>query len=206
MHEQRKWTWTALVAIGVALGALFHQGGSSADANAVAMAPATSVATISLRRAMEGITERLVREEELKADITERELAVQALGEELKQLTAVMDTLANGSKERNEMLEQAIRKQVLLEVETKLANQLLGQRRTELQLGLFKKIKKATEAYAVAEGYDIVFVTDHEEAIPRGLGPNETNGAILSTRVMYASGAVDVTDAVVQRMNNEFNR
>ena len=104
------------------------------------------------------------------------------------------------------MVEEAVRLQYKLEFEGNLASRILQRQRTEMQLALFNKIRDAARAYADAEGFEIVLTTDHTAEIPANLGANEVNGAILSRRVIHASASVDITDAVAQRMNNQFNR
>ncbi|GAB4556069.1 MAG: hypothetical protein Tsb0013_18880 [Phycisphaerales bacterium] len=206
MIEQRIWRWAALGCVAFGTLAFLVRTGEDATATGVRVAPSTSVAVLSLGRVLENLDERVVREDELKAEIGKREAALKQIEEQLEQLTTTMDTLTPGSNERAQMLEEAVRLRYTLEFEGNLASRLLSQQRTEMQLALFNKIRDAARTYADAEGFDIVLASDHKAEIPQGLGANETNGAILSRRVLHASDAVDITDAVAQRMNNQFNR
>ena len=206
MNEQRIWRWAALACVSAGMTMLFVRTAPSATANAVRVAPATSVAVINLGSVLEALDERTVRENELKSEIDARQAALDQLDEERKQIIAVLDTIPRDSPERDAKLEEAVRIAATLEFEGNLAQRLIARKRTEMQLVLFNKIKDAAKAYADAEGFEIVLTSDDGAEIPDGMGANETNAAILSRRVLHASQAVNITSAVAQRMNNEFNR
>ena len=207
MTEQRTWRWAALACVAMSMTFFLVRTGPSADATSTRLAaPTTSVAVLNLGKVLEARDERTVREGELQREIESREATLKQMQEERQQLVAVLDTLTRGTPEREAKVEEAVRKQATFEFEGNLAERLIARQRTEMQLMLFNKIKDAAKAYADAEGFDIVLTSDHETQIPDGMPANETNAAILSRRVLHANERVDITSAVAQRMNNEFNR
>ncbi|MEM1423845.1 MAG: OmpH family outer membrane protein [Planctomycetota bacterium] len=206
MNEQRIWRWAALACVTLGMTMLFVRTAPSATAHGVRVAPATSVAVINLGQVLEALNERTVREDELKREIDTRQSALDMLAEQAEQVMASLETIPTDSPERVGKVEEAVRIQATLEFERNLATRLIARQRTEMQLVLFNKIKAAAKAYADTEGFDVVLTTDDGAEIPNGMGANETNAAILSRRVLHASQGVNITSAVAQRMNNEFNR
>jgi Skp family chaperone for outer membrane proteins len=206
MTEQRIWRWAALAIAGLAIALGWHATTPPAGANALQTAPTTSIAVIDLASVLDQLEERVVREGELKAEIEAREGRIREIEQQLNAVQQELDVMPGGTDRREAKLEEAVRMRMQVEFESNFANRVVAVQRKEMQLALFNKIKAATDAYAKAEGWDAVLVTDHNSQIPEGLGPQETFGAIVSTRVLSAGDAIDITDEVARRMNNEFKR
>lgn len=207
MQDQRIFRWAALCVATLGICALWNASTPSADANAITQTGrATNMATINVARVLELLEERTDREQELMGEISDREATINAMTEQLKAIRADLEVMENDTPQRREKVEEGVRLSMQLEFENNFATRVLEVQRKEMQLALFNKIKSATQAYAGAEGWDLVLVTDHETEIPASLGPNETRGAILSRRVLSVNESIDITDEVARRMNNEYSR
>ena len=57
---------------------------------------------------------------------------------------------------------------------------------------------------AVEMGYDIIFVDDTVTPIPSNLPEAQVRRHIASRRMLYTSAEIDLTETLVQRMNQEY--
>lgn len=205
MNEQRIWRWAALALATIAMGAMWHATTRPAGANATRVADPTSVAVIDVGKVLELLDERNDRQAEFDAEIQSRTAKIEEMESTFKAITEEIDLLPDGDRKR-EKFEEAVRLNMQIEFEKEFATRILAEKRKDLLLDMFNKIKQSTDDYAKAEGWDVVIVSDHSVDIPETMGAAETNNAILSRRVLSASDAVDITDEVAQRMNNEYAR
>ena len=121
-------------------------------------------------------------------------------------ITAQLEDLERGTARYDEMIEQAVRKNMELEFEGNFAERVLIEQRKELQIALFNKIAEATRRYAEREGWDIVLSSDLNDEVPTRLGPGETQAVLLGRRTFAVSSGADITNEVAQMMNNEYKR
>jgi len=176
---------------------------ASAQNGAEAPTP-TRVATVDLARVFEALEERTVREGELRAFIDQQNSLITNLGDQLKQAQEDLELLVAGSPERRRKAEEVARLRIDLEVQGRFSEQLIDRRRAEVFSALFAKIESSVAALAEQFGYDLVLNNDAGEPVP-GNAEAETRAAMAARRVLFAGPSLDITDALVRRMNNDWN-
>ncbi|MEM9082982.1 MAG: OmpH family outer membrane protein [Planctomycetota bacterium] len=203
MNTGTFWRWSLVVAIGTAAAGLWHSASAPADAQATAVARPTAVAVLSLGGVLNQLDEKIVREGELVEDITSREsrvkellTSVQALSEELKMI--------EGTDAAPEKAEELVLAQAKLRAEQEVSQAVIENRRKQFEIEFFNKIRTAASAYAEREGFDIVISNDADREVPVQAPSQQVQAIIASTRVLFADGAVDITDEVATFMNNQF--
>ena len=173
------------------------QGGGGSD-------PCACVATIDLGRVLERMDERIDRERELQEFIAQLESEVNELRAQAETAQGDLEILVQGTPEFEEGQRAAIRAVARFRFEAEFAERRATERRKTMQLQLFDQIKAATAQFAEAEGYDLVMHDDSTEQLPPEITEQQASLAIASRRVIYSASGVDITDAVAQRMNNEY--
>jgi Skp family chaperone for outer membrane proteins len=186
----------------VALALLFAitVGLAGVKASQALQAPPTSVAIVDLQRVFENLKEQ----QQVKADL-------QARGEELQRereqrrkdlatLQGDLDLLQPGSpayKAKEAELNKAL---IDIQVWQQFESQRL-QLEERLQVeNLIRKTNEAIERVAQDAGYSLVLFTNQ----PVNLRAGDSQQQINIRMVAYHSDAIDLTDQVIQRMNNEF--
>ena len=112
--------------------------------------------------------------------------------------------LPGGSPEGEAKAEEFVRLQMSLESETKLAKALIDNKQKKMHIDLFNKINDAARRYAEREGYQIVISSDADVRIPPTATEDQVQGAIVNRRVLFAAAPVEISAAVAQMMNNEY--
>lgn len=196
-----RWSVPILTAALIAAGSLVWRAGAQAGASAAAPA---KVATVDLTRVFEGLDERLIRQDELKAYIEQQNSRLKQIGSRLEQATADLELLVVGTPERRRKSEEVVRMRVDLEVEGRFSEQLVDRRKAEVFAELFTKVEAASGVVARAQGFDLILSDDRSAAVPSN-SEAETQAVMRNRRVLYAGPTVDLTDAVIRHMNNAWN-
>ncbi len=196
-----RWSVPILTAALIAAGSLVWRAGAQAGASAAAPA---KVATVDLTRVFEGLDERLIRQDELKAYIEQQNSRLKQIGSRLEQAAADLELLVVGTPERRRKSEEVVRMRVDLEVEGRFSEQLVDRRKAEVFADLFKKVEAASGVVARAQGFDLILSDDRSAAVPSN-SEAETQAVMRNRRVLYAGPTVDLTDAVIRHMNNAWN-
>ncbi len=124
--------------------------------------------------------------------------------EELEGLEADLEDYPQGS----EKFKQAMKKfqMAAIELQGYVQFQQMKQQRfnDEKIFELYDKIKMAARTLADEQGYDIILVNDSVVEIPENT--DNILAQISSRRVLFARQQMDVTDQLIQTMNNEYQQ
>jgi len=129
---------------------------------------------------------------------TERSEKIKALQDDLRELTQPGTDAYN--KKRDELQLKALELQAWREFQKKR----LGAEQALRKEQLYKKILDAVAAYAQANEYDLVLYREAEVNF-RNATSGQVDALIALRKVIWSKDGMDITDAVVARMNNEFN-
>jgi Skp family chaperone for outer membrane proteins len=195
---------TALIVAGViaTLSAASLVGTAVARHSMMTPPPAPVIATVDLEGVVAALKERLDKELNLKASLSDAQKRVDTLVEEVKSDQEKIKQMPAGNdkdKAMKELREKAIR----AEFEKQYAQKLLIEMQGEMLRDLYLKISEATGRMAKSNGYSLVIANDQKIEIPKG-DPNEIGRAISSKRMLYSDGALDVTNELITMMNNEY--
>lgn len=207
-NSDRFWRWMALGVAACAAAGLWRMGAQQASAQRPVYASACCVAAMDLNAVLSSLTEREAREAELKQFIASKQSRLEGIERQMMQVKKELDemqkVLPGGSPEGEAKAEEFVRLQMSLESETKLAKALIDNKQKKMHIDLFNKINDAARRYAEREGYQIVISSDADVRIPPTATEDQVQGAIVNRRVLFAAAPVEISAAVAQMMNNEY--
>ena len=171
----------------------------------------TSVAVVNVPAVLEKLEQRAVAEAELM-------MMAQQIHDENEQWREKIEGIETQLKElpqtdetrRRTLQDQFARQRLEYEEWRRYKYDRLDIEKSLLMQDLYRKVLEALGELAEIEGYDIVLADDSGDALQ--LSPDapmsregQVRQQIRARRVLYANPAVDITDQLVERMNNAFS-
>jgi|GEM_PF-1198697 len=198
-HTATRWTLSIAGALVLAAASslAFRAGAQNAGAK-----PGV-VALVNLERVINNLDERVVRENELKRFIEERRNVIKGKQDQLKQLQDELNLLPEGAANRQAKAEEVARQRIESQVEQQILEQLLQVKRGDVFKRIFKKVIDASERIAQARGYSMVLSNDAGATIQPGTD-QQIQLQMVSRRVLFADSQLDISDDIVQMLNNEW--
>lgn len=195
---------TLLVMVCLA-GVIVHQ---ASGRRAMTVGP-TVVVTVNRAVVLEGLNEKAKAQVDLKRMSDELEVENDKFRNELKELNTQLEN-ASTDADRHRLTRELEKKTLKHRGFILFANETLDVERYLLFESLYRSIASAIEQMAKAEGYDIVLVDDTSVEFTVNSKLNITREVqikqqIASRRIMYSNPAVDITEALIIRMNNAYN-
>lgn len=161
----------------------------------------TAVGVVDLMRVMD----QLKQQQSVRADLMGRQETLksqlQQKQKEVQNLQGDLDILTAGTPEYKDKEGQLTKAVIDLRVWSQFEAEKL---RMEEQLqieSLFRKVNDTVGRVAQDSGYDVVFFKGQTIG---SRGENQQQNQVSLRYVAWNSDAVDLTDQIVQRMNNEF--
>lgn len=200
MKTSRRISTLALAALILGAGLLLGYKSAAPD-------PAI-VATIQFQRLLENLKGRaeveaeLVRwQSELQTELDQRREAIEAI--EVERNAAV------GEAEKTQLTEQMAMAGLALRHWTELKSRELQTEHALRTENLYIEIIKEVEKLAELQGYDMVFLNDASTQFnvdPQSRVPAllQVRQQISSRKLLYCNKSIDITDELVDRMNNAF--
>jgi Skp family chaperone for outer membrane proteins len=171
----------------------------------------TTVVTVDLRRVIEGLDQRAAAEAGLQA------MGQQILDEDQRrqdEIRALVDSIEQLPEDdldaRAAMQDDATLRDLEYRAWRQFAFEQLDIEKSLLLRDLDRSVKDAIKELADTNGYDIVLTTDAAEELmvsaeARASREAQVRQQMISRRVLYANDIVDITDELIERMNNAFN-
>lgn len=187
-----------------AVGLISHYSAARPAPAILAPAPAT-IATIDLVKLMQQLTKAAVLNNQLKQRNDDRQKSINEMVDRLKQMKDQMDALPKtAEKERRELFVQAFELEQTAAGRRDALQRVINIEKGELIRELYQDIQSAAAGFAAKNGYDLVLVDDRAMVLPEQATEDQMNMVIQNKRVMFAAGALDVTAALAQEMNNQY--
>lgn len=197
----------AMVAIAISTVALLRP---QADASGVARAAPTPVATVDLLKVITELNEFKVVEAKIKEEGTRRQAEfdrltqeVEGLEEDLKRLDPNSDAYDKTFRERNMKLG-------FREVTGGNLAKWQSEDSARLINNLYDKAVKAVETVAKRDGWEVVVHRGQSLSMPMNprvraeMALDFVENFIQTRRVIYSGESVDISNSVVQHMNNQY--
>lgn len=198
------WKWSkviTMVACVIAAGAV---GAGVAVGNRPAPTQPPLVALVELELVINQLKEFEDRTEQIKTKITEADARLEVIKENVNALGQQVEAMGIGTPERSKKIEEFKEAALRAEFERQLAGKVIDQMRINMFRDLYLKVDSAAEAIAKKNGYDIVLVSDEKSEIPSGENEQAMRRAMLLKRMLYVNPTLDITNEVLQTMNNEW--
>ena len=166
---------------------------------------ATGVAVVDVQKAFDALREKVQVEAELQsaADVvkqedTRRQQKLQELQQDLKILAA---GTAPYDRKQEELERAALDRQVWLQFQQAKLNR---ERAVRIE-GIYKKMVDAIGRVATAGGFKIVLFKEPEMTLGQITKPEQISAVIGARKVLWSADELDLTDQVIQKLNNEFS-
>lgn len=168
------------------------------------MAQPTSVAVVNVMRALNELDELKALNGPLNERGNERQAQLDVLKKEVENLQIELQELPATKRDRR--LE--IQARIFELNETIKARFNAYQRIIELEKGgilypLYQKVLAGVEEISTREGYELVLFDNRELQVPQD-SQAVVSEAIQQKSILYAAERIDITDQVVQLLNNKF--
>jgi Skp family chaperone for outer membrane proteins len=165
-----------------------------------------SIGVVTLEKLLDGTNEAAkwkVHLSELERSLEEERNAKEA---ELKRLEEEIRKEADPAK-RELLTDEGVRKKYLADEWLRLKMTEIDRERSLRWQAIYKSIREEVKAVAEANKIDVVLVDDSISDLKASEKQNQSKetqilGQILSAKVLYASGNVDLTEQVITRINN----
>lgn len=200
--------------IGGAVGSALIGGTAIATMSSMKAAP-TAVGSIDITKVMQGLKEAEDARSRLNDVVKGFQTELDEIRAELKKIDAELEPMKDRSS--LEYLRR-VAKRVELEASGRARTEGL-QRLVDIEEGrtlreMFMKVQDAAKRLAEQQGYDVILLDDRGNNPPEGIAVSdkqtrpitqrEVNDIVLSRRVLAVSATVDLTQALVDFMNNEY--
>ncbi len=205
MLHQLRINATALVVIAGILGIVMAW---PAEANRTASVGPTVVATVDMQLVMNGLSERA----DLQVDLAANSQAIES---EEKRRAEEIERLA---KELEDVVDESRRTSLQDELDLKILQRMAWLRFTQQEIdiekslmleNLYRSMQSAAKELAEIEGIDIVIIDDSGQGfdlLPNSQLSREGQVAqqMTSRRVLYRDSAIDISEDLIIRMNNDY--
>jgi Skp family chaperone for outer membrane proteins len=163
----------------------------------------TVTAVVDVSAVLNNLDQKLQVEAELQAQVDAGNAELRAREEQIRQLQADLQLMSPGTAAFDAKRDEFDHKVVELQTMQNYQKQRVN-REYSRQFGrLYTGILEAIDRVAQNSGYDLVLFKEQDvdfANVPREQLP----GVIQSRKVLYSSGALDITEQVQTMMNNEF--
>jgi Skp family chaperone for outer membrane proteins len=172
---------------------------------AQAQQKATGVAVVDVQKAFDALREKTQVEAELTtaADLVKTEDGKRQA--KLRELDQDLKIMAVGTppyeKKQEELERAALDRQVWLQFQQGKLNR---ERAVRIE-AIYKKMIETIGRVAQANGYKLVLFKEQDVNLGSISKPEQISAIIGSRKVLWSSDELDLTDQVVQRLNNDFN-
>ena len=197
----------AALALAVAVIAVFRP---AADASSVFRASPTPVATVDLVEVITNLDEFKAFDDRIKRDGQVKTDEIQALTEEIEGLQEDLKSLDPNSDAYDQMFRDLNMKVGFRELRGSMLIRWQSEDNARVLTELYEKSLLAVSEVAQRNGWELVIHTGQAAAVPRNPNVRAEQAMdfvedwIQSRRVIYSSDAVDITNSVIQHMNNKY--
>ncbi|MFI4882594.1 MAG: OmpH family outer membrane protein [Phycisphaerales bacterium JB064] len=197
----------AAIAIGISTVALLKP---TADASSVVRATPTPVATVDLVQVITSLKEFENVDKRIKAEGEKKKKEIEALDKQIQGLNEDLKSLDPNTDAYDQIFRELNMKMGIREVTAGNLIRWQSEDNARVLTELYEKATKAVAEVAKRDGWEVVVHRGQNLTVPRN--PNVRAEAamdfvenfIQTRRVIYSGDAVDITNNVIQTMNNRF--
>jgi Skp family chaperone for outer membrane proteins len=183
-----------------------------AQPSAARTAAPTRVALVNLGRVMDGLNEGKDAKARLDALVNDAKKQLDDLNTQIKAIDKDLELMKGkeDSPQYREKLGQKLVKTAQGKAQEQVLQQLINEQEGTTVRGMYVKMTEAIQKVAVRDGWDLVFRDDRDVVPPektsdgRPLTGREVRGIIDQRAIMAAGAAIDISQAVIDQMNNDY--
>lgn len=168
-------------------------------------AQAATVGVIDIAKVYNSLAEKTEIDAALEAMREKIEKENTDRGEQLKTLQEDLTELTKpGTDVYNKKLQELAHKVAGFKAWREVEKQRLGSEQAIRKEKLYKTILDSVAVYAQANEYDLVLYKEADVNF-RNANSGQVDALIALRKVIWSKDAMDITDSVIAKMNNEFN-
>ena len=168
-----------------------------------ASANGKAIGAVDVQTVFDALQEKIQIEADLKTQIEDLNREEQDRKARLQSLQADLEILAPGTGAFNEKREQLEQEVIELQVWRQVQNQRVARERSIHIERLYRKVLDAIGRLAESDRMDMVLFKEKPVDFS-GTKPEALNTLIQMRKVLWVADQLDLTDQVIQMMNNEF--
>jgi len=201
MANTTKQFYILATAILFSLGSIAWQ--SSANRRFEPLRP-TVMAFVDIQRVFNSLEERAQMISDAEAFAEELQEEKIARRHKITDIDSEIELYKDGSKKRKELVQKQKLDALGYSVFAECCEIKLKRFEARAIRSMYDNIRVAAEKLSKENGWDVVYVNDSVVELPDKDNPN-IMGEIASRRVLYANTEFDVTDQLIEYMNDEFD-
>ena len=190
--------WPALILLGVLIGVVV---GRTDGVRPAPTQPAV-IATVNLDVIFDRLDEFASARDELKQEQDRLQQEMERRQAEIQSLEADLELFQPGSDQAARTSEQIAELSYNLQAFTEFATRKLDVEKADALEIIYERLRVVAGDLAQENGYDIIFVDDSIAKAPTAITEAEMMKQISARRMLYAGRVIDVSDALIARMNN----
>jgi len=208
MHLIKRTVRVPALALVLALGAAFAY---QAIGQRTGSASPTVVVTVNLGAVLDGLEQRSVAEAEMNELGDRSQAEDQRRQKEIEDLRTQLENIPEADEEaRDAVREQIARVALQYQAWGRFALEQLDMEKSLRYRDLDRSIKSAIAQLCEIEGYDIVLMDDSQQELAINRDSRVSRGVqvlqqMASRRIVYVNPVADITDEIIERMNNAYN-
>lgn len=168
-----------------------------------ATAAPSRLAVVDVQKVFKSLDERSAIDAELTQQAERLQKEEQDRVTAIKAKQADADILSKESDAFQQAINDIERMTIELQAWRQLKQRRLEQERTLRVQDLYNKVLSGIERLAQREGYDMVLQKDTQDFRPEN--QQQLTAMILGRKVLYVSDKLEISDALTQMLNNEYN-
>lgn len=189
----------ALTAAALLVGVLAVAKGAS-----TMMAKPTAVGVVNIADVFDALTEKQAIDAQLKSQVAEITAQQAAKKKQIEDLEFDLNALKVGTSNYNKKQEELQQATIDMQVWARFV-QAKAAREGGIQLErIYNKMTDAIARVAQDNGYDLVLYREPDLSQQHWDSPQQLSQLLELRKVLYAGKQIDLTNQVIQRMNNEY--
>ena len=159
------------------------------------------VGIVSIAKIFNNCKKSVAHKREINAEQSKKSEELEKLSEQLKAEEAMLIALKQDSSDYLAQREKCINIRVRLEAQQTINKEQTILKQYRWRKRFYQDILRITSELAQQKGLDVVLEKD-EIDIP-SLSVNELNQTMITHKVLYSGGCIDITDEVMARLDKE---
>lgn len=173
-------------------------------ANSARVAAPTAVAVVDIAKIMSGMEMVKNEQAKLKGDFEGKQKTLDAMKKKVDDLIEQVKAAKAESAEKRALAFEQIKAEAELKMTGELFQRQVNLRQGDLYKDAFVALNTMIDQVARQNGYQLVLRNDADVTLPANISGTDMETFIANQRVFYADTAVDLTEQVIQALNNEF--
>lgn len=197
-------TRTLIAACAVLLAGTWAWQATARQSGAAQPAERSRVAIVNVQAVLNGLEEIEKFNTDLSTSVAAKQAELNGYTEQLKAKQLSLDELpANAIEARRRVLSEIFELQVLARARKEILQNDIDVSKGQAIRLAYDKMLGAVKTISERDQFDVVLFDDRGITVPEGLAMDRVNAMIQERRVLHATDAVDLTQRVLDWMNNQ---